>query len=37
MSVAHRGVAKFGIALASGARGLGFKSRHSDHEETYNY
>ena len=33
ISVAHRGVAKFGIALASGARGLGFKSRHSDHEK----
>ncbi len=26
-------MAKFGIALASGARGLGFESRHSDHEK----
>ena len=26
----HRGVAKLGIALGSGPRGLGFKSRHSD-------
>ena len=26
----HRGVAKFGIALGSGPRGLGFESRHSD-------
>ena len=26
----YRGVAKFGIALGSGPRGLGFKSRHSD-------
>ena len=30
----HRGVAKFGIALGSGPRGLGFESRHSDHRET---
>ena len=28
-----RGVAKFGIALGSGPRGRGFKSRHSDHVE----
>ena len=27
---ALRGVAKFGIALGSGPRGHGFKSRHSD-------
>ncbi len=27
----YRGVAKFGIALGSGPRGLGFKSPHSDH------
>ena len=27
----NRGVAKFGIALGSGPRGRGFKSRHSDH------
>ena len=26
-----RGVAKFGIALGSGPRGLEFESRHSDH------
>ena len=26
----YRGVAKFGIALGSGPRGPGFKSRHSD-------
>ena len=26
----YRGVAKFGIALGSGPRGLGFESRHSD-------
>ena len=26
----NRGVAKFGIALGSGPRGLGFESRHSD-------
>ena len=26
----QRGVAKFGIALGSGPRGLGFESRHSD-------
>ena len=26
----QRDVAKFGIALGSGPRGLGFKSRHSD-------
>ena len=30
---ALRGVAKFGIALGSGPRGHGFKSRHSDHIE----
>ena len=29
--IGHRGVAKFGIALGSGPRGHGFKSRHSDH------
>ena len=29
----YRGVAKFGIALGSGPRGLGFESRHSD--QTY--
>ena len=29
-SVVQRGVAKFGIALGSGPRGHGFKSRHSD-------
>ena len=29
----QRGVAKFGIALGSGPRGRGFKSRHSDHAE----
>ena len=27
---AYRGVAKFGIALGSGPRGLGFESPHSD-------
>ncbi len=27
-----RGVAKFGIALGSGPRGLGFESPHSDHQ-----
>ena len=26
----YRGVAKLGIALGSGPRGLGFESRHSD-------
>lgn len=30
---ALRGVAKFGIALGSGPRGRGFKSRHSDHRK----
>ena len=29
----HPGVAKLGIALGSGPRGRGFKSRHSDHAE----
>ena len=29
----YPGVAKFGIALGSGPRGRGFKSRHSDHKE----
>ena len=29
----YRGVAKLGIALGSGPRGLGFKSPHSDHTE----
>ena len=29
----YPGVAKFGIALGSGPRGRGFKSRHSDHEK----
>ena len=29
-SQVNRGVAKFGIALGSGPRGLGFESRHSD-------
>ncbi len=33
LALAHRGVAKFGIALGSGPRGHGFKSRHSDHKE----
>ena len=28
----YPGVAKFGIALGSGPRGRGFKSRHSDHQ-----
>ena len=28
----HPGVAKFGIALEWGSRGLEFESRHSDHE-----
>ena len=28
----HRGVAQLGRALASGARGLGFESRYSDHK-----
>ena len=28
----RRGVAKLGIALVSGPRGLGFESRHSDHK-----
>ena len=31
-----RGVAKFGIALGSGPRGLGFESRHSDHKKHRN-
>ena len=30
--VIYPGVAKFGIALGSGPRGRGFKSRHSDHK-----
>ena len=30
-----RGVAKFGIALGSGPRGLGFESRHSDHKSQH--
>ena len=34
-SVAQRGVAKFGIALGSGPRGHGFKSRHSDQQKTH--
>ena len=34
LALAHRGVAKFGIALGSGPRGHGFKSRHSDHIRT---
>lgn len=34
MSVAHRGVAKFGIALGSGPRGRGFESRHSDQRKS---
>ena len=29
-NLVYRGVAKFGIALGSGPRGLGFESRHSD-------
>ena len=29
----YRGVAKFGIALGSGPRGLGLESPHSDHAE----
>ena len=32
--VIYPGVAKFGIALGSGPRGRGFKSRHSDHKIT---
>ena len=28
-----RGMAKFGIALGSGPRGLGFESRYSDHRK----
>ena len=30
-SLVYRGMAKFGIALGSGPRGLGFESRYSDH------
>ena len=30
----YPGVAKLGIALGSGPRGRGFKSRHSDHEKS---
>ena len=30
----NRGMAKFGIALGSGPRGLGFESRYSDHEKS---
>ena len=33
MKSVHRGVAKFGIALGSGPRGHGFKSRHSDQKD----
>ena len=32
ISAAHPGVAKLGIALGSGPRDRGFKSRRSDHE-----
>ena len=31
---AFRGVAKLGIALGSGPRGRGFKSRHSDQRKS---
>ena len=31
----HPGVAKLGIALGSGPRGLGFESRYSDHRKQY--
>ncbi len=34
---ARRGVAKFGIALGSGPRGLGFESRHSDQKPSKSY
>ena len=30
-NLVYRGMAKFGIALGSGPRGLGFESRYSDH------
>ena len=33
----YRGVAKFGIALGSGPRGLGFESRHSDQTVLYEH
>ena len=32
-SLVYRGMAKFGIALGSGPRGLGFESRYSDHNK----
>ena len=35
--MAFRGVAKFGIALGSGPRGLGFESRHSDQKAVTAY
>ena len=34
-SLVYRGMAKFGIALGSGPRGLGFESRYSDHSFLY--
>ena len=32
--IRYRGMAKFGIALGSGPRGLGFESRYSDQEKS---
>ena len=37
IEIGHPGVAKLGIALGSGPRGRGFKSRHSDHDKLTDY